>query len=497
MSAHRTFVRAVGPGRDRGAVVPLTALCLVIMLIFTAFAVDLGRLYGERRQDQSAADSGALSGAFQLLLSGNPGDQFLFDQITTITYDDLDPNTRPSTLAAWQAQWPACSDPNAPAVYTKPIKPSIGTIDCIRKSSFGTAIRVRLPQRNVSTFFAGVMGIKTLATTAEAEAGLSAVTTGVLPFAVAATSSAGGVICLKQPPNGLSTSDVCPGSNSGVFGYLASPRPSWPVNQSCNGGQNETVQQNIAQGIDHNFQVWDRGADIPDLCTGNAVVGTPNYLNFQTGNISSTIEDGFITGAQEGNIFADAGPARLARPSPCVVGGGDQALPQQPAKNLEWCGVWSYMQPASVGTTDLTTQIPQQCYDLRVDAAKHNLGGVTDCFAAYALGVNGVSYSSQLFTDNIQLADRFAWIPESVEPLDKTRQFHIQRFRPVFVQTIYYGDGNTFLAYNPGELLPLDKCKCKNFSQVTALLFDGNMLPADLRTPSSNNNSRSQIALIR
>jgi len=115
MSAHRTFVRAVGPGRDRGAVVPLTALCLVIMLIFTAFAVDLGRLYGERRQDQSAADSGALSGAFQLLLSGNPGDQFLFDQITTITYDDLDPNTRPATLAAWQAQWPACSDPNAPA----------------------------------------------------------------------------------------------------------------------------------------------------------------------------------------------------------------------------------------------------------------------------------------------------------------------------------------------------------------------------------------------
>lgn len=507
MNADRASAGGVTRTRDRGAVLPLVALMLVVIVVFTAFAVDLGRLYGERRQDQSAADAGALSGAFQLLLTTPNDDQTLFNQITSITYNDLDPNTRPSTLAAWQAQWPACTD-IASSRYTKPIKPSLGTINCIRKSSDGKAIRVKLPQRNISTFFAGVIGIKSLTTAAAAEAGLSAVASGVLPFALSASSTAGGVICLKQPPNGLSVSSVCPGSVTGNFGYLASPRPSWDSNQACNGGQNLTVQQNIAQGIDHNLQAWDQGppaaANIADLCTGVAVIGTPNYLSFQTGNISSTIEDGFITGAQESGSFADGQPARLARSSPCVVRGGTNAngvpnvvaLPAAPSNNLEWCGIWSYMLPftqADVGTADLTTQIPQECYDLASMPARQNLTGVRACLDAYAAG----GYSTQLFAATIRNSNRFAWIPESVEDLSGgARSFHIQRFRAVFVQTIYYVNGNNYAAYNPGE--SLSNCgNCRNFSSVTALVFDSNMLPAPIRTPYSDNNTESSIELIK
>jgi hypothetical protein len=432
----------------------------------------------------------------------------VFDEVARITYQDLDPNTRPSNLDVWRALWPSCTDPvgEASADYGGgEIKPSLGIIGCIRRGSNGKKLRVKLPDRKLSTFFAGVVGIRSLRTTAIAEAGLSAVDTGVLPFA----GPAGGVICLKNPPNGLSVDQVCPGSTSGNFGYLASPRPSWDAGFACNGGQNEVVQQNIAQGIDHNLQAWAAGdPDIKDICTGLAVTGTPNYLNFQTGNISGTLEDGFITGSQEGGNFADGQPARLARSSPCVVKGGLNqnfvpnvlALPAQPSNNLEWCGVWAYMRAFTsldVGP-DVTTQIPQACYDLKALASKKNLTGIKSCFTAYAAG----GYTTQLFLSSVRDADRFAWIPESVEDLsgiNGNTWFHVQRFRAVFIQTIYYDNGNKYAAYNPGEALPLasDCSNCKNFTSVTALLFDPNMLPAELRTPASNNNLVTSIGLIK
>jgi hypothetical protein len=512
MTAARRFVRQRRPRSDRGAFIPLLALCIVVLLVFVAFAVDLGRIYAERRQDQSSADSGALSGAFQMLLSSPKTDQAIFDEVVRITYKDLDPNTRPATPAAWQSSWPACVDTVGAASVdygNGSIKPSAGTIGCIRRSSNGKKLRVKLPARKVSTFFAGIIGINSLTTTAVAEAGLNAVDTGVLPFAVSATGPAGSVICLKDPPNGLSVDAACPGSTGGNFGYLASPRPSFDSNQACNGGQNSTIQQNIAQGIDHNLQTWPAGSpNIPDVCTGLVVAGIPNYLSFQTGNISGTIEDGFITGAQESGTFDDGQPARLARSSPCVVAGGVNqsgvpnvlALQPQPSKLLEWCGIWSYLLPFSsldVGTDP--AQIPQECYDLKTIPAKQNLAGVKACFAAYAAG----GHTVQLFSPKLRNADRFAWIPQSVEDLSNingSTSFHIQQFRAVFIQTIYYQkNGNQYAAYNPGEALPpVANCpNCNNFSSVTALLFDSNMLPEEIQTPGSDDNNVTSIGLIK
>ena len=376
-----------GPSRDRGAVLPLFALMLVVLLAFVALAVDVGQLYAERRQDQAAVDSGALSGAYQAVLSTTRTDQAIFDEVTKISYDSLDPDTRPATLTAWRALWPACTDSVGAAspIYggnNQRINPSLGRIDCIRKSSNGTRIRVKLPTRTLNTFFARVLGVNTVSSTAVAEAGLNPVNTGVLPFAVSATGAGGDVICLKEPPNGLTPGQICPGSTQGNFGYVGSPRPSWDSNQACNGGQNTVVQQNIAQGLDHDLTEW-TGTTVADQCTGVAVLGTPTAQFFQTGNIASTIEDGFITAAQESGSFADGQPARLARSSPCVVNGGvnqngiprTQALPQQPSKILEWCGVWDYMVPNLVQGSDPATQVPPACYQLATVGASQNLAG--------------------------------------------------------------------------------------------------------------------------
>ncbi|MEO6834349.1 MAG: pilus assembly protein TadG-related protein, partial [Candidatus Tumulicola sp.] len=55
---------------ERGQVLPLVAICLAVLLGFAGLAVDVGYLQYEQRQQQSAADAGALGGAEQLLADG-------------------------------------------------------------------------------------------------------------------------------------------------------------------------------------------------------------------------------------------------------------------------------------------------------------------------------------------------------------------------------------------------------------------------------------------
>ncbi|MGH9275543.1 MAG: pilus assembly protein TadG-related protein, partial [Acidimicrobiales bacterium] len=47
-------------GRDRGATLPIVALILPVLIIMTAFAVDLGRQRSSRRTMQARADIVAL-----------------------------------------------------------------------------------------------------------------------------------------------------------------------------------------------------------------------------------------------------------------------------------------------------------------------------------------------------------------------------------------------------------------------------------------------------
>ena len=55
-------------GNRRGAVIPLMAILLVVLLAIVAFVVDLGYILKTRQEMQKAADSAALAGASQLLL---------------------------------------------------------------------------------------------------------------------------------------------------------------------------------------------------------------------------------------------------------------------------------------------------------------------------------------------------------------------------------------------------------------------------------------------
>lgn len=65
---------ARGPGRQRGAIGLFGILTLLLALLFTALAVDTGRLWFQRRQLQAIADIAALEAARRLDCGRNPGD---------------------------------------------------------------------------------------------------------------------------------------------------------------------------------------------------------------------------------------------------------------------------------------------------------------------------------------------------------------------------------------------------------------------------------------
>ena len=52
--------------RERGQILPIVALALVVMLGISAFAIDVGYAYYAKRQLQSATDAAALAGAQDL-----------------------------------------------------------------------------------------------------------------------------------------------------------------------------------------------------------------------------------------------------------------------------------------------------------------------------------------------------------------------------------------------------------------------------------------------
>ncbi len=58
--------------RERGAILVQVALMMVVLLLFVGLAIDVGAIFGERRNMQNAADAGALAGAHAICFGGDP-----------------------------------------------------------------------------------------------------------------------------------------------------------------------------------------------------------------------------------------------------------------------------------------------------------------------------------------------------------------------------------------------------------------------------------------
>ena len=138
-------------GSEAGAILPLFAILIVILMVFAAFAVDLGAAWAERREAQTAADAGVMGAALEFLVAP-PDEDGIYDLVSSYV------NLNLTSTAYTFGDWDTCVDPARPSGYA-PLGDS-GTwdspenglsfdeIDCISVKQAGAEpaiLRVRLP----------------------------------------------------------------------------------------------------------------------------------------------------------------------------------------------------------------------------------------------------------------------------------------------------------------------------------------------------------------
>lgn len=289
------------PRNERGAVLVMATLFLLVMLVMAAIAIDLANARQSRRQAQGSADAAALAGA-----------QDLPDPTKVVaTVKDYVLTNYGIPLA----DWIGCSDPS-PLVQTID---SANSNTCISADAAYQRVRVTLPQKQVETFFAGVIGLDNIDVSASAEA-LAKLTKNnrVIPATVAASSGTGN-LCIE---NGGNNAD-CASRNSGNFGSF----DSWRMNiyKPTSSVSGNSLRINYSMGVDHDLSIYGSGSKVCDISTlnggtspctlANAPAVNANHLIPFTGNDIPPLTDGVIINA---DISTDAGTktfcGRLRRP---------------------------------------------------------------------------------------------------------------------------------------------------------------------------------------
>jgi Putative Flp pilus-assembly TadE/G-like len=457
---------------ERGAVLPMFVISLTVLLAMSAFAVDLGVLFTERRQAQSSADSGALGGALDLPSGMNAASEATAQLVRANLSTDY-------TDIEWSALWAACSDPGA-LKFTGEV---LGTgTNCISFDGLGK-YRVVLPDQEIEAIFANVVGKDTFSTSAFAEVELTVLGVGgVLPFAVLGSAPSGTEICMRSSTNGTAT-PPCTGSDSGNFGALQVAQWGNPAYGTelltCNLNKSDQLLVNLSVGIDHFITPY-TGSEVLDTC---AKPFGPNTLSTFQG-----ISGGLFEGLVVGDYVQGVGfPGRLTRGGASAQTVSYKGISYQ----LDNTPLWAYIGYGKAGS------VPPSCTRETFDAAVAGGGAaageaqITVCFADYQSGV-GFAALFDIDTNDDDIPDivgssRYGAVPQFYEtsfPSGGSSNLHVSGFRAVYLNGLYFGCNGTSCAisYTPGSVSgvlnlpnggsPLD--------QVSGYLLPNSTLPPEL-----------------
>lgn len=525
---------------ERGLVLVFFSLTLIILLVFAAFAIDIGAVYNERRQDQSAADAGALGGIHEFP-SGTPAE--IAAVVQSLVHDTLG-----RTLTNWNSCGDTSSDPDDADI-------PIPGADCITYNDRATQLQVRIPVQQYQTSFANVVGIDTLDHTAFAIASLDSIGFGnVLPYGVAVNASDGGHICVRSGPGGIAI-PPCTGPDSGNFGII--DLGIWLDNDCATnvGSVQRRQSETTAVGIDHLLSLYghlphntSEVVDTPNC----GLTPRPNAANVGPGNSHNETGAGLWSGDDFGPN-ADR-PARLANTTPLLPGGGARATFTGGGNtyNLDDNAVWDFIPdsfpvgenqvpdscrrsvfttwvsgnhtgvPAPVRTY-LETQHPDLTEQMRLLVERcmmhwrgltwrgngQRVDGTPSTNAADkplaapgdpAVGCGGVQCADPVFVRNslvdnpidlydIQYTPRFGYVPQIVDPpgfpSGSSGTVRFEKFRPIFIQRVCLGSNTCGTEFDPGIPGLGDGESIGNgtsTSSFTAFLFPPGMLPAELET---------------
>ena len=152
---------------ERGAVAVVVALSITVLVILVALVVDIGLARDTRRVSQNAADASALAAANSLYpvagCVGGVAKPCTADAIAAVK------SYAATNFAVTAGEWASCTS-SLPSGYV-----GQGGTSCIAFNNNGvnpTKVLVKIPVRNVSTSFAGIIGKSQIAVGSSAEAEL-------------------------------------------------------------------------------------------------------------------------------------------------------------------------------------------------------------------------------------------------------------------------------------------------------------------------------------
>lgn len=488
---------------ERGATAIIVAMSLLLLMGFAAIAVDSGILFSDRRQQQSAADSGALA-AIQFAQTGKPSS--IGCTGTGATYAvcrgaeeamAVVEGTLPGRYD--QAAWLACTDPAKPAKFTRT---HALTGPCISFTNTFQEARVKLPGTNVDTSFGRVVGPSTVPVGAFAEAGMDLnQSADILPFAIGPTGAGQSQSCLFAQATAQLNITPCEASSSGNFGKLDMSlygNTTIGTSQICgNTSPQVKMAVNIGVGADHPLEKASKSPGTVNEVTNCPIITNPvDELPVQTGNAAQGISNGLFYGISpptlEGRIMCKDGDANeLGGKTSTGAGGQPACIPVWTAfpEAIDNTPLWAFISPGANAEA-----VGGACPSGGIS----NRAGMEACLAAWRAwpGTHNVS----LFTDPLRTSPRFAAVPIlASDPSGGSGNYPIVDFRPVYMETIYmkcnanscdtvHSPGEPSAGACPAAVTPATSAcgyggngNANSIEALTGFVMTEDMLPASIR----------------
>ena len=303
---------------ESGVTLILVTLVFVLLLGFAAFAVDAAAARSQRRQNQTATDTGALSAiqeARDVLRAAAVANAT--NEVIRITYASMTPDM---TFAEWQTAWGSCTDADKPAEFFLS-----GSSDCVSFNRGLLEMRVRLPTIDVDTTFGQVLGRNTISTGAVVvvSVDLNPIRTTIFPFAIPGGVADRTHLCLTtaDDPGYL---DPCDAPEDEQLSFVDVTEFGYPPfgSNPCGASEGTRIERNLIRGFDHavtsapfaGAPAWLDQA----LCNDGNYSSRPYTLNIEEGDGHKfDLDDGLIDGNLEDGSWDSNGQlaGRLSRGS--------------------------------------------------------------------------------------------------------------------------------------------------------------------------------------
>ncbi len=490
---------------ERGASAILIAMAMVVLMGFAAIAVDSGLGFDDRRQQQSAADVGALA-AVQFAQTGTP---VTHPDCTALVGKDraacrgaeeaLDvvEGTLPGRYA--DAEWDACVDASKPAEYSQ----SSFISDCISFTSNLQRVRVVLPGSEVDTAFGGVLGVDSLSVGAFAEASMDLDTVGgVLPFAIGPSGAGSDQACFFAQSTANLDIDPCRASTQGNFGKLSLylyDNSTYDTPEICSGNNAQRMATNIITGSDHPLEEhWIKPGTVNDGLNCAVITNPVDQVETWTGNASGALAtglfDGIATPNLEGRLLCKGGlssfTSRENYPLGTYVSEDCERVNALHPEELDHSPLWDYIDNSAIGEVDP----PGSCFP--GGSPVGNRVEMRACLAAWKDYTP--SHTKALFSKDLVKSPRFGAVPLlDSDPGNGFSAYSINGFIPVYLETLYlkcnanacdtvHSPGEPSVGACPSPLTPaISSCGWpaggnKSIEAITAYILTLDMLPPEI-----------------